>query len=58
MVRINILTNNAAFEDGASGQEVARILRELAERYEASGAPFPVTLRDINGNVVGKAKIA
>lgn len=54
---IEIDTDNAAFED-ATGPEVARILREIAERVEGysfdeqnAGVRFPV--RDVNGNRCG-----
>jgi hypothetical protein len=57
MIRITIDTGNAAFSDGNKGAEVARILRELADRLDDSGAEvLPVTLRDYNGNRVGEAK--
>ena len=58
-ITITIDTGNAAFEDGAGGSEVARILRTLADRYENDGLWDQThTLRDINGNRVGKATIA
>lgn len=50
-VRITIDTGNAAFDDGNREAEVARILREAADRIEAGAEDF--TLRDINGNKVG-----
>lgn len=54
--RLSIDTGNAAFEDGAA-QEVARILRELADRIEGRAClPDAVRLFDINGNHVGDAK--
>jgi hypothetical protein len=49
--RVEIDTFNAAFEDGAH-QEVARILREIADRVEQGSDGGPV--RDINGNTVGR----
>jgi hypothetical protein len=55
--RITIETGNAAFADGNGLAEVARILRELAERIE-DRACFPEVMRlyDVNGNHVGEAK--
>jgi hypothetical protein len=47
---IKIETVNAAFE-GAEGYEVARILRDLADKIEDNNQPSKV--RDINGNTVG-----
>lgn len=47
---IVIETNGAAFED-APASEIARILREMADRIESHGIlPVP---RDINGNKCG-----
>lgn len=60
-LKIEIVMDNAAFEP-SSGAEVARILREFSEGVEHSsfkdniGADMP--LRDINGNTVGRAKVA
>jgi hypothetical protein len=57
---LNIECDNAAFGDDSAerGFEIARILRELAERIEASGAGSLSgwTLRDVNGNRVGTAE--
>lgn len=55
---LEIRTDNAAFEDGERGAEVARILREAAAKVEAD--PYGIqhacyVLRDVNGNVVGSA---
>lgn len=47
---IKIKTDNAAF-DGDTGPETARILRELADRFESGYVPL--YLLDINGNKVG-----
>lgn len=53
MVTIKIETDNAAFaEDMCS--EVARILRELSESFDAGMIPYGVF--DINGNKVGTVK--
>ena len=54
-VTITINTENAAFEDSPTG-EIARILRDLAERFEQDGIP-PEKLFDINGNSVGTVTI-
>lgn len=51
MFTLSIKTGNDAFEGGAGRQEVARILRETAERVERGIAEGPV--RDVNGNTVG-----
>lgn len=52
MFRIEIDTANDAFADQPA-TELARILREIAERVEAGDLPeFPV--RDANGNTVGR----
>ena len=51
-----IYTDNAAF-DSPPNIEVARILREVANRLDAGeDYHFYETLRDINGNDVGRAK--
>jgi hypothetical protein len=49
-VTIAISTGNAAFE-GDYGYELARILRELADKFESGQEPLKI--RDINGNTVG-----
>jgi hypothetical protein len=46
-----IVTDNAAFEDGNLGDEIARIMREVAERVER-GDEHGIC-RDVNGNRVG-----
>jgi hypothetical protein len=43
---------NAAFDDGNKEAEIARILRELADKIEAGREPE--SLMDINGNLVGR----
>jgi hypothetical protein len=53
-VTITIDTGNAAFEDGYS--EVARILKERAERIEEAGYIAGAYLYDVNGNKVGQIK--
>ena len=55
MITITIKTDNAAFQDGNRGLEVARILRRLADEY-ANGytnSHYPTHPRDINGNRCG-----
>ncbi len=54
--RLEIRTENTAFEGELEKLETARILREVADRLEA-GQDFETyrTLRDINGNDVGRA---
>jgi hypothetical protein len=54
IIRINV--ENAAFEDGGPS-EVARILRELADRYDGEGFYIYARLRDVNGNTVGSVEI-
>jgi hypothetical protein len=55
---ITISMDNAAFADDAAGEEVARILRNLADKIGGEGvhqiAGANITLRDVNGNTVGK----
>ena len=51
-VRVNV--DNAAFKTG-DGSELARLLRELADELEHV-QPKSITLRDVNGNVVGYAQ--
>lgn len=51
-ITLAIQTSGAAFEDEPA-TEVARILRELAERFEEYGHPQFRKLYDINGNACG-----
>ena len=57
-LNLSIDTTNAAFDGDDRGPELARILRELADRLE-DGRFGPMDtaapLRDINGNRVGMA---
>lgn len=55
-VTIEITTGNAAFADGGLG-EVARILRELAKRFDRGDFPISGPLRDINGNTCGRVSV-
>lgn len=58
-IRIQIDTGNSAFTDGQEpsqytpGPEIARILREIADRIEWDDATAPLPLLDYNGNRVG-----
>lgn len=54
--RVKIETGNAAFSDGNRNYEIARILRELADKLEHGHEP--ATVRDINGNTVGTVTAA
>lgn len=54
MITITIHTDGAAF-DPDPRPEVARILRDLADRLEAGHDPEK--LRDINGNAAGEVTI-
>jgi len=54
-VKITIKTANDAFQPNPC-HEVARILRELADRIDGAGMPGKEevwTLRDVNGNTIG-----
>ena len=56
MFRIEIQTDNAAFDDHAPS-EVARILRALAIKLDhCHGLPAHCPLHDVNGNKVGFAQ--
>jgi len=56
MFTLKIDTGNAAFQD-TPAYEVARILRELADRMQERGFEnYP--LRDANGNTVGTATLS
>lgn len=56
MFRIEIDTGNAAFED-VPGYEVARILRDLAERLTDASTGEGAVM-DVNGNEVGTWELA
>lgn len=53
--KLNIELGNAAFDDGNEHAEVARILRELAQRMDYNEKDF-YALSDVNGNRVGAAE--
>lgn len=54
--------DNAAFEGSGCGEEVARILRRLADEQEGHARSVLTLcdgdkLRDVNGNTVGRVKV-
>jgi hypothetical protein len=51
-MHIKINTENDAFQGGNGRAEIARILRELADKIEAGESPR--TILDVNGNTVGR----
>lgn len=53
---IEMSLDNAAFADDPA-PEIARILRQLADKLEGRGIDDEILLWDINGNRVGKAVI-
>jgi len=55
-ISISIKTGNDAFQDGMSGHEVARILRQLADAFERDGMPRG-PLYDANGNRCGEIRV-
>lgn len=54
-ININILTVNDAFEGDSLNYELARILRDLANKVEDNNIPY--YLNDINGNRVGVIEV-
>ena len=56
---LSVHMDNAAFEDNPN--ELARILRELADKIEKDGGVTPsftgLVARDVNGNKVGTLRI-
>lgn len=54
MLNINIFYSGAAFDENPN-LEVARILRELSYRFEASNPPE--VLHDYNGNLAGTVEL-
>jgi hypothetical protein len=52
MLKINVDTSSAAFDDGACEEELTRILRQVAI-YAAAGVDGAPIL-DSNGNTVGR----
>lgn len=56
--KLRIDTGNAAFADGNAPAEVARILREIADRIDGRAClPDVLRLFDVNGNYVGAAQV-
>lgn len=53
MININIKTDGAAFDENGYSYEVARILREIADKLELNGET-PISANDSNGNRVVK----
>ena len=53
MFKLEFETDNSAFED--MDFETVRILRELASKIE--NGIFPESIKDINGNTIGKVHI-
>lgn len=54
MLTVKIETDNEAFEDGARGPELARILRKIAARVDDLGSLADGgKVMDVNGNSVG-----
>lgn len=51
MFSLRIKTNNAAFAEDDKAHEVARALREVADKLDAGHDS--ATIRDSNGNTVG-----
>ena len=54
-ITIKIWTGNDAFEESPTG-EIARLLREIADRFERDGIP-PHYIFDINGNNCGEISV-
>ena len=50
MITITIETGNAAFSDGNRSAEIARILRELADKLDRNAT---LCVYDVNGNRCG-----
>jgi hypothetical protein len=53
--KLNIDCDNDAFYGEQKHAELARILREIADRLEEYGGLTGTVVRDINGNTVGNA---
>ena len=51
---LHLDTDNAAFDDDV-GYEVARILRDIADKVERDGEDACLPIMDINGNRIGNA---
>jgi len=59
LVRIQIDTTNDAFKGShsAGSFELARILRELADRVASQPIDDSMRILDVNGNTVGKLEV-
>lgn len=59
IVKLSIDTSGDAFAASNPGAELARILRDAADRVDGrdSLAPGWFPLRDLNGNTVGRADL-
>lgn len=55
--KFEICCDNAAFDPAVPEYEIARIMRETANKIEARGISKAVDVRDINGNTVGQCSI-
>jgi hypothetical protein len=55
MFRVEVNTENAAFDDHPE-MELARILRDLADRVQLNGLQGSYPIFDVNGNRIGYAK--
>jgi hypothetical protein len=56
---LEISTLNAAFADGNGFREIARLLRQAADKIESEGQTgWTGYIRDINGNRVGEFTIS
>ena len=54
MIKIEIINSGAAFDDEARTPEIARILRELADKLDRDGTQCGIwSLHDTNGNKCG-----
>lgn len=54
--KLEIACDNAAFEDEPHLQ-IADILRDVANRIANGGDPIEGTVRDVNGNTVGRFRM-
>ncbi|BAQ50321.1 hypothetical protein [Methylobacterium aquaticum] len=55
-ITVSFSTGSAAFADSPT-TEIARILREIADRFEQDGLSG-VAIYDLNGNFVGEVRVA
>ena len=61
MIRIEINTDNAAFDGDGGRAEIARMLRDIADRVESGSIETDHEhlqgIRDINGNITGSFEL-